>query len=235
MTHSHFEAPPLQSFLAAKEITKMMSSIEKRRNVAIFLFDDIEVLDFAGPFEVFSVTGQQEGKGNFNVYTVAQKSHAILARNGLSINPRYSFADCPKPDILVIPGGYGTRPVMKNAAVIEWIVSQAKDCELVLSVCSGALLLAKAGLLENQKATTHHSAMEELKLAAPNTQVMETQRVVDNGRVVLSAGVTAGIDMAFHVVQRLLGESVAEETANYIEYRRMTGPDGVFIQPDSNC
>ncbi len=198
-----------------------MSSLEKRRNVAIQLFDDVEVLDFAGPFEVFSVTGQREGDGYFNVYTVAQENQPIVARNGLSINPRYNFTNCPKPDILVVPGGYGTRPVMNNTTVIEWISRTAKECELVLSVCSGALLLAKAGLLENQKATTHHSAMEELKLAAPNTQVLETQRVVDNGRVVLSAGVSAGIDMAFHVVQRLLGESVAEEAASYIEYRRV--------------
>ncbi len=194
--------------------------MESRRNVAILLFDDVEVLDFAGPFEVFSVTGQREGEGCFDVYTVAQERRPVLARNGLSVNPVYSFADCPQPDILLIPGGYGTRREMNNTAMVDWITRHAEGCELVLSVCSGALLLAHAGLLHGLRATTHHSALDELKIVAPPTCVVGRERIVDNGRVILSAGVAAGIDMAFHVVARLLGESVADETADYIEYRR---------------
>jgi transcriptional regulator GlxA family with amidase domain len=194
--------------------------MDAKRKVAILLFDDVEVLDFAGPFEVFSVTGQRVGDGLLDVWTVAQKPLPVRARNGLSVNAQYCFADSPQPDILVVPGGYGTRKEMNNVVLTDWITHQAERSELVLSVCSGALLLAKAGLLEGLRATTHHGAMEELRLAAPSTCHVEEERIIDNGRIILSAGVSAGIDMAFHVVARLFGELVADETADYIEYRR---------------
>ena len=192
--------------------------MKEQRKVAVLLFDEVEVLDFAGPFEVFSIMGQRDGPGAFNVYTVAEERRPILARNQLSVNPRYTFEDCPRPDILIVPGGYGVRPQMNNDVVIGWIKKTAEACELVLSVCSGALLLAKAGLLHGLRATTHFSALDELKAAAPDTEVTGDERFVDNGRVIISAGVAAGIDMSFHVVARLLGEEVAIEGAKYIEY-----------------
>ena len=188
------------------------------RNVAILLFDEVEVLDFAGPFEVFSVTGRREGRSPFNVYTVAERSGPVLARNELSINPRYTLASCPPPDIVVLPGGFGTRREMNNAVVIDWIQQVAPAAELVLSVCTGALLLARAGLLDGLAATTHHGALDLLREAGPNTEVRPDARVVDNGRVILSAGISAGIDMSLHVVSRLLGQAQAEETAAYMEY-----------------
>lgn len=185
---------------------------------AIVIFDEVEVLDFAGPFEVFSVTGRRRKLEPFNVYTVAERLAPVTARNGLSINPRYSFADCPPPEILVIPGGYGTRREMKNPMMLEWVTRTAPACELVLSVCTGALVLGAAGLLDDREATTHFMAFDELRAVAPQARVREDRRIVDNGRIVLSAGVSAGIDMSLHVVARLLGADVARETARYMEY-----------------
>jgi transcriptional regulator GlxA family with amidase domain len=188
------------------------------RNVAILVFDDVEVLDFCGPFEVFSVTMRQDNVSPFNVYTVAEKSGPIMARNQLSINPRYTISDHPHPHILLVPGGYGTRREMYNTTLIDWIRSRSRESDLVLSVCTGALLLAKAGLLEGLAATTHHGAMELLREVAPNTTIQEDKRIVDNGKIVLSAGISAGIDMALYVVSKLLGEKQALKTAHYMEY-----------------
>ncbi len=189
------------------------------RNVAILIFDDVEVLDFCGPFEVFSVTGRRgPDREPFNVFTVAEKSGPVLARNGLSINPHYTLASCPHPDVLVVPGGAGTRREMHNAGLIRWVEDQAGESELVLSVCTGALLLARAGLLEGLAATTYHTALDELRAVAPNTRVTGTDRWVDSGSIVTSAGISAGIDASLYVVARLLGEERAEETARYMEY-----------------
>lgn len=189
------------------------------RNVAILIFDEVEVLDFCGPFEVFGVTGRSHEAALFNVYTVAERMEPVLARNGLSVNPRYTIADCPPPDLLVIPGGLGARKEMHNPVVIEWIRRCAPPAELVLSVCTGALLLANAGLLDGLAATTHHSAFDLLRAAAPQTEVREGERFVDNGKLITSAGISAGIDMSLHVVARLLGAEVAGETAERMEYR----------------
>ena len=188
------------------------------KNLAILIFDEVEVLDFCGPFEVFSVTAQGTQPTPFAVYTVAEKAGPVLARNQLSVNPRYTIADCPQPDILLVPGGFGTRKEMHNQVLIDWIASCATQAELILSVCTGALLLAKADLLEGLTATTHHGAIELLKRTAPNTTVVDDRRFVDNGRVILSAGVSAGIDMSFHVVERLLGTETALQTARQMEY-----------------
>ena|SRR2546425_8330248 len=188
------------------------------RNVAILIFDEVEVLDFCGPFEVFSVAGRQRNQTPFSVYTVAEESRPVLARNQLSVNPRYTILDYPPPDILVVPGGRGTRREMNNSIIIDWIKATVPGSELVLSVCTGALLLAKAGLLDGLRATTHHGALHLLREVAPKTEVLDNERVIDNGKVIVSAGVSAGIDAAFHVVTRLLGKEEALETARYMEY-----------------
>ena len=192
--------------------------MEPKRNVAILIFDEVEVLDFCGPFEVFGVTGYKEGTKPFNVYTVAEELGPVTARNGLSINPAYTITDCPRSDILVVPGGLGTRKEMDNAVLREWIEDQVTEAELTLSVCTGALLLAKAGLLEGLSATTHHDGMELLKEVAPNATIEEDERFVDNDRIVLSAGISAGIDASLHLVAKLLGTQQALETARYMEY-----------------
>ncbi|MBN2469438.1 MAG: DJ-1/PfpI family protein, partial [Anaerolineae bacterium] len=175
------------------------------RNVAILLFDEVEVLDFAGPFEVFSVAARVNGEPPvLNVYTVARQN-TVSTRGGLRVTPHYTLADCPRPDILLVPGGWGTRPLLHDAALLEWIARQAEGLELLLSVCTGALLLGKAGLLDGLRATTHHSAFGLLREHAPAALVVEDERFVDNGRVITSGGISAGIDMALHVVARLLG------------------------------
>lgn len=197
------------------------------KNVAIVLFDKVEVLDFAGPFEVFSACGAHgEVKGQFNVYTVAEKT-PVIARNGLSINPQFLLDDCPAPDIMLIPGGggyssdgspYGSRKEMHNPVLLAWIQGHNKAAELVLSVCTGSLILAKAGLLEGLSATTHWKAMDQLKEAAPNTKLVYDKRWVDNGRVITSAGVSAGVDMSLYVIAKLFGKNVANETARDMQY-----------------
>ncbi|NJK77225.1 MAG: DJ-1/PfpI family protein [Microcoleus sp. SU_5_6] len=191
----------------------------QKRKVAILMFDDVEVLDFAGPFEVFSVTSElNEDDRPFAVLTVAQHQAAVSARNGLSINPDCTISDCPPPDILIVPGGMGTRKLIDNSAVINWIKDCSQTAELVLSVCTGSLLLAKAGLLAGLTATTHHKALDLLKELAPNTTVVGDRRFIDNGKIITSGGIAAGIDMSLYVVCKLLGTAAAEKTAEYMEY-----------------
>ena len=200
----------------------------RSRNVAILIFDEVEVLDFCGPFEVFSITGRRNNSNPFNVYTVAEKMQPILARNQLSVNPSYTIQDCPRPDILVVPGGLGTRKEMHNPVLIDWIRSSSQKAELILSVCTGALLLAKAGLLEGLAATTHHGAIELLKKVAPHTAIHPNKRIVDNGRIIVSGGISAGIDMSLHVVAKLLGKDQALDTAQYMEYDWKPDPDRIL-------
>ena len=185
---------------------------------AVLLFDEVEVLDFAGPFEVFSVCGRRQKLEPFRVITVAERPGPVLARNALSINPSHSFADCPKLDLLVVPGGFGTRREMHNPVMLEWIAAKAKEVQYLLSVCTGALVLGAAGQLDGLAATTHHLAFAELRAVAGKSEIRENARIVDNGRVILSSGVSAGIDVALHTVSRILGPEMARETARYMEY-----------------
>ncbi|MED0998806.1 DJ-1/PfpI family protein [Bacillus mobilis] len=187
-------------------------------SVGIFLFDDVEVLDFAGPFEVFSVTEVHEEKP-FTVYTVSQNGEMITARNGLKVQPDYSIEDLPPIDILIIPGGKGVREnEVKNDIIINWIRQQMKEVKLMSSVCTGALLLARAGLLEGLKATTHWASIQTFKKDFPNVEVMENVKFVDEGHIITSAGISAGINISFHIVKNLLGVEIAEETAKSMEY-----------------
>lgn len=189
------------------------------RKLAILLFDDVEVLDFAGPFEVFSVTrDMQTRKPCFEVYTVAEHNRPVIARNGLSVNPTFTLEQAPQPDILLIPGGKGTQRELLNPPLIDWIGQAAASAKLVLSVCTGALLLAKAGLLRDLTATTYHTAFDELRAIEPNITLRPGKRFVDNGRVITSAGVSAGIDMSLYVVAKLHGKSHAADTARRMEY-----------------
>ncbi len=193
---------------------------QKTRQVAIVLWDGAELLDFSGPGEVFAAAGSE---GAFRVFTVAKTKNPVVSQGFVSVNPTYSIEDCPQPDILLFPGG-GVSAVLKDEAMMEWVGKTEKDAELVLSVCTGAFILAKAGLLEGKAATTWFGAIESLKKAATNTKVYSDRRFVDNGRVITSAGVSAGIDMSLYVVARLLGQEAAEKTAKYMEYRWVSDP-----------
>ncbi|HAO51193.1 MAG TPA: AraC family transcriptional regulator [Runella sp.] len=197
------------------------------RSVAIFLFDEVEVLDFAGPYEVFSVAGLRTlPQKPFDVFTVAEKP-SIVARNGLKVTTDYTFENMPKADIALLPGGggytpdgvaFGSRREMNNPVVLEWVKKQATQVELLLSVCTGALILGQAGLLNGLKATTHFMALDSLRAISTEIEVVEKVRYVDNGTVILSAGVSAGIDMSYYVVSKLLGSEIATEAARYAQY-----------------
>ena len=202
----------------------------KRHSVGILIFEDVEVLDFAGPYEVFSRTRLEPGlesrrseeSAPFRVFTVARTADPLRATGGLQVIPDHSFADAPAIDILLIPGGFGTRPLLEDQEVLGWIHDRGEEAAQVTSVCSGSLLLARAGLLQGRRATTHWGALDLLESMHPD--VDRTSRVVEDG-VITSAGVASGIDMAFQVVERMFGAEVADETARYIEYRR-NPPDG---------
>ena len=168
---------------------------DKQRNVAIFIFDDVEVLDFAGPFEVFNVTSEVIDPAPFNTYTVALTEEPIKARGKLSINPHYSIDNCPTPDIILLPGGDGRRHLMKNERVLSWITKNIDNLENLLSVCTGAFYIAHAGLLNGLSATTHHGAFPEFKETFPDVTLIEDKRYVENGKIVTAGGISAGIDM----------------------------------------
>ena len=197
----------------------------KRDKVGIFVFDEVEVLDFAGPFEVFSrtrlVPGAESRRSDdsapFTVFTIARTTAPVTAIGGLTIVPSYSWGNAPPIDILVVPGGFGTRALLGDEATLTWIRDAASRASLVTSVCSGALLLAQNGLLRGRRATTHWAALDLLASLDPTIDIQRGVRVVSD-TVVTSAGVSAGIDMAFAVVDKLHGPEVARETARYIEY-----------------
>ena len=199
----------------------------QRDKVGIFIFDGVEVLDFAGPFEVFSRTRLEPGVESrrrddtapFRVFTVAPERREIVATGGLRVTANFTFEDAPRADLLVVPGGFGTRALVQHSGTLDWLRRAAADAKLVTSVCTGAALLARAGLLAGKRATTHWGSYDWLASLDPSIRVERGARYVEDG-VISSAGVSAGIDMAFAVVESRCGREVAEETAHYIEYRR---------------
>jgi putative intracellular protease/amidase/Flp pilus assembly protein TadD len=186
-----------------------------RWNVAIVVYDHMEILDFAGPAEVFEVAG---GSRAYNVYTVAETDRPIVSQGFVKITPQYTIANCPPPDLVVIPGG-NTVEVRKSEKMRQWVTSVARDSGHVLTVCTGAFVVAKAGLLDGLEATTHHSAIERMRREFPKIKVRSDVRVVDNGKILTTAGVSAGIDGALYVVAKMCGTQVAQRTAEGMEYR----------------
>ena len=194
-----------------------MENVNSSRNVAILIYENVEILDFTGPYEVF-IAGSNRGK-DFNVFTVAEKEHPVIALGNLSINPNFSIENCPPPDVLIIPGGWGSRKEMKNETIINWINTVSTDTELVLSVCTGALILAKTNLIDGLKITTNRLAFNELRKVAPkSSELLEEVRYVDNGKFIFSAGVSAGLDASLYVLEKLFGEERAINTAAIMEY-----------------
>jgi transcriptional regulator GlxA family with amidase domain len=197
------------------------------KTVGILIFDDVEVLDFAGPYEVFSrtrlVAGAESRRTDdsapFRVFTVACARELVTAIGGLKVMPDFAWSDAPAIDLLVVPGGFGTRALLRDEPTLAWVRSAAARASLVTSVCTGALVLAQLGLLAGRRATTHWAAHDLLASLDPSIHVDRQSRVVNDG-VVTSAGVSAGIDMAFDVVEQLCGKTVADETAHYIDYPR---------------
>lgn len=193
----------------------------QRRNVAVLVYEKVDGLDFVGAFDAFA-TASNWGK-DFYVYLVGEKLDPVSTISGFTIVPKYDFTNCPTPDVLIVPGGIGSRTEMHNELLTNWIGQRAETAELVLSVCTGALLLAKAGLLDGLKITTNRRAIDLLREIAPSSaEVVENVRFVDNEKIVLSAGVTAGIDASLHVIAKLINSERAIETAQILEY----GQDG---------
>jgi transcriptional regulator GlxA family with amidase domain len=195
----------------------------KRRQVGILIFPDVEVLDFTGPFEVFSVSRLREDRRReesspFEVKVIAESLEPVQASGGLRVLPDSDFPNCPSLDVLVVPGGWGTRKEINNPRVIDWIAKQGKEVDTLASVCSGAMLLGRAGLLAGLRATTHWRALDWMRQSFPAVTVESNLHVVEDGRVLTSAGISAGIDMSLRVVARYYGEAVARATARHMEY-----------------
>jgi transcriptional regulator GlxA family with amidase domain len=195
------------------------------RTVGIVIFDDVEVLDACGPFEVFSVTralgpGREETPTPlFHVLMLAETASTVTCVGGLQIVPQATFAEHPPLDLLIIPGGHGARHVQQhNPVLLDWMVAQQPSVEILASVCTGAFVLAARGLLDGRRATTHWARIETLRAQFPRVTVLSDVRYVDEGAIITSAGISAGIDMSLHLVARLHGHEIAAATARRMEY-----------------
>ncbi|MEW6285455.1 MAG: DJ-1/PfpI family protein [Chloroflexota bacterium] len=191
-------------------------------NIGIYIYDNAEVLDFAGPFEVFTTASrvharQNPGASLFDVCLIAEREGLVHARAGFNVQPHYTIQNHPRLDVLIVPGGVHNAELEKPA-VIEWIRQTANDIQLTASVCTGAFLLAKAGILQGKSCTTHWEDIPDLRAMFPALDVKEDVPWVDNGSVVTSAGISAGIEMALHLVTKLAGKELAIRTARQMQY-----------------
>jgi transcriptional regulator GlxA family with amidase domain len=191
--------------------------------VGILVFDQVEVLDVAGPFEVFTVTRlnkelRQEESSPFRVLLVSENMDQVSAVGGLRFTPDVTQDNCPELDLLIVPGGWGTRTQVKNANLLKWIANKSRRTRLTGSVCTGSSLLGEAGLLDGREATTHWRTFDFLRRAAPKAYIREDLRVTMDGSIFTSAGISAGIDMALHIVSYLFGTKTGEATALQMEY-----------------
>jgi transcriptional regulator GlxA family with amidase domain len=201
-----------------------MATPIRTRSVGLLLFPGFEPLDAFGPVEAFVMAewpgSTAENPRPFRVVTVAQSSAPVAMRGGVRVVPDHALAGCPPLDLLIVPGGPGARAEYRNPALLEFVAARAREVELVASVSTGAALLARAGLLSGLDATTNRRAFDWVtSVSPPDVRWDRTRRWVDAGRVVTSAGVSAGTDMALHLVARLAGEEVAEAAAARMEYR----------------
>lgn len=201
------------SLLASSVQTQAQEAAKPKpkQNVAILIFDGVQIIDYTGPYEVLG------GWGKRNVYTVAEKADAITTNMGMRVVPNYTFENQPKPDIIVVPGG-GVDKHLGNQKVINWVQESAKEARYVLSVCNGAFFLAKAGLLDGLEATTTAGLIDKLAAMAPKTRVVRDKRFVDNGKIITAGGLSSGIDGALHVVEKVDGKGWAQAVAFGIEY-----------------
>jgi len=195
----------------------------ERKRVGIVLFEDIEVLDFCGPFEVFSVTRLNEEKRReesspFEVLLVAEKPGPVTTTGGMKVIPHYTFETCPRLNIVVAPGGWGTRKELTNPIMLDWLRARAAEVETLTAVCTGSMLLGFAGLLDGLHATTHWRSLDWMRDSFPAVRVEYDKHFVRDGRVFTSAGISAGIDMSLKVVAHYMGKEIAKATARHMEY-----------------
>lgn len=197
----------------------------KQFNVGVFAYEGVEILDFSGPAEVFGSTA------GFNTFVVGLTKDPVKSQGFITVTPQYGLDDCPPTDILIFPGG-GSGRLLGNADFIAWVQKRAEKTMFMMSVCTGAHILGKAGLLDGKEATTWHGAIESLQNQNPDTKVLTQTRFVDNGHVITTAGVSAGIDGALHMVARLKGMTTAASTAHYMEYDKWNPQAGKIIETD---
>ena len=208
-------------FLQLRINAQKPAAADSAMTICFYLQDGVEVLDFAGPLEVFSYAG-------FKVFTTSRKKGPITTQGILKVLPDYSIDDAPPADILAFFGG-NAGPSSLDPAVIGWIKGRQASTRYFFSVCTGAFIMGRAGLLDSLTATTFHSMIEPLQKALPQTHVLANVRFVDNGRVITTAGISAGIDGALHLVSRLKGEEVAKEVARYMEYDQWIPNRGLVL------
>ena len=190
-----------------------------RRAVAILLFPDVEVLDFAGPFEVFSVADERNGHALFEVSIVAESAETVRAKNGLRIVPDRGIDDTDYyPQVLIIPGGDGSKVAMREQRVSSWVSARAARAEVTMTVCTGTRIAGAAGLLDGREYTTHHEAAPGVEKLFPSATLRLDRRVIDTGSFVSTGGISAGLDGAFHLLRRLVSDEVARDAAEYMEY-----------------
>lgn len=194
--------------------------MNQKISVGIFLFNEVEVLDFAGPFEVFSLAETPDTKEKlFAVHTIAEQDTVLSARNGLKVKADFTFQIHPRLDVLIVPGGYGAEKIeIENPVSLAWIRETSRHTQVTASVCTGAFLLAKSGVLTNQNVTTHWMDLDDLQEQYPALSVMKGVKFVDEGRIVTSGGISAGIEMSLHLVSRLASREIARATARRMEY-----------------
>ncbi|MEO8118178.1 MAG: DJ-1/PfpI family protein [Rhodoferax sp.] len=199
-------------------------SVRPPLSVSILVYDDVEALDFAGPYEVFTTASRVHGRLHpeadalFKVSCVSRDGQPVQARAGLRVLPEYSFSDSPPCDLLVVPGGV-VDAAMACPQTLDWIARAAAQTQITASVCTGAFLLAASGVVRTESVTTHWEDIADLRARFPSLTVHEGQRWIDHGHVVTSAGISAGIDMSLHLVARLAGKILAERTARQMDYR----------------
>ena len=184
------------------------------KTLGILLFPKFELLDVCGPAEMFGVAPDF-----FKLVTIAEKAGPVTSTQGPALVAEYGFDDSPQLDLLMVPGGLGTRAEIENARLLRWLAKQSALAELTMSVCTGALLLAKAGLLDGRKATSNKRAWALTDKHGPRVEWVAQARWVDDGDLVTSSGVSAGLDMALHVIERYAGENVSRRIADGTEYR----------------
>ena len=191
--------------------------------VGIVIFDQVEVLDVAGPFEAFSVTRlneerRREQSSPFRILLVSERKGQVSAIGGLRFTPDVTIDDCPALDLLIVPGGWGTRKEVKNTTLLRWIADRAAKTRLTASVCTGSSLLGKAGLLDRREATTHWRAFDFLRDAAPTALIRQDVLFTLDDPIFTSAGVSAGIDLALRIVSHFFGTKIGQATARQMEY-----------------
>lgn len=199
---------------------RKMTMNQKKYKVAFYLQNGVEVLDFAGPMEVFSYA-------QFEVFTVSKTKDPIVSQRILKILPDYSINDAPQADIIAFFGGNAGN-AYNDPHVIEWLKKQPAP-DYYFSVCTGAFILGKAGILDSLTVTTFHESIENLKKAVPSAKVLSDVRFVDNGQVITTAGISAGIDGALHLVSKIRGEDIAKEVARYMEYDKWVPKQGLIV------